>query len=188
MESGFRRIFWGLLFIFIKINIGTIDIFPDFLGAYFIYSGCNILKEREDSFNRTITVAKLLILLEVITQLVVLVIPFTNNSQMCQSMIMTFGDFCLGLMILYILYFIGEGIYNITAEKDFEILMDKFNFRWKLKAYSFLLGQMFIPFVYNIESLFITIPMMILTIIQFIAGILILVSINTAKKNWFNLI
>ena len=41
---------------------------------------------------------------------------------------------------------------------------------------------MLVPFVYNVESSVITIPILILTIIQFIADILILASINTAKK------
>ena len=182
MESSFRRIFWGVLFIFFEFKIGTVDVFPNFLGAYLIYSGCNRLKDRENSFNKVINVAKVLIVFEVIEQLVVLEIPFTNNSPMGQSMIMTFSDFCLGIMLLYSLYYICKGIYNIAAENDFKLLMDKSSFRWKLKAYSFLLGQMFIPFVYNVESSFVTIPITILIIIQFVSGILILALINTAKK------
>ncbi|HEY5525886.1 MAG TPA: hypothetical protein VIK26_11215 [Clostridium sp.] len=182
MESGFRRIFWGMLFIFVEFKIGNVDVLPNFLGAYLVYSGCNRLKDREDSFNRVINVAKLLTVLEIIKFVAVLAIPFTNNSQMWQSMIMTFGDFCLGIMNLYILYYIFKGIYNIAAENDFRFLMDNSNFRWKLKFYSFLLGQMLVPFVYNLESSVITIPILILTIIQFVADILILASINTAKK------
>ena len=126
--------FGELLFIFIEVKIGSVDVLPNFLGAYLIYSGCNILKDREDSFNRVINVAKLLIVLEIIKLLVVLAIPFTNNSPMWQSMIMTFGDFCLGIMNLYILYYICKGIYNIAAENDFKFLMDNSNFRWKLKV------------------------------------------------------
>lgn len=182
MESGFRRIFWGVLFIFVEFNIGSVDALPDFLGAYLIYIGCNRLKDRENSFNKVINVAKSLIVLEIIKLVVVLTIPFTNNSPMWQSMIMTFGDFWLGIMNLYILYYICKGIYNIAVENDFRFLMDTSNFRWKLKCYSFLLGQMLMPFVYNIESSVITIPLVILKIIQFIANILILVLINTAKK------
>jgi hypothetical protein len=187
MESGFRRIFWGVLFIFVEVTIGSVDILPNFLGAYFIYSGCKKLKEIEESFNRVINTTKLFIGLEVINSLVILLVPFTNDSQMLQSMIMTVGNLLLGIVELYIIYHICQGIYNIAAGNDFSFIMDKSNFRWKFKCYSFLLVQMLIPFSYNVEHLFITVPITILTIAEFVAYILILFLINTAKKELIEL-
>ncbi len=39
MEQGFRKIFWGFLIALFNINIGTINILPDFLGYFIIGSG-----------------------------------------------------------------------------------------------------------------------------------------------------
>ncbi|MBP1927208.1 hypothetical protein J2Z76_003105 [Sedimentibacter acidaminivorans] len=39
MEQGYRKVFWGFLIVLFNINIGPINILPDFLGYFIIGSG-----------------------------------------------------------------------------------------------------------------------------------------------------
>ena len=45
LYKGISQIAWGYLFIFLHINIGTVDILPDFAGYVLFLSAINILKE-----------------------------------------------------------------------------------------------------------------------------------------------
>lgn len=56
LYKGISQAAWGYLFIFLHINIGTVDILPDFAGYILFLSAINILKEfiAELSLIRTI--------------------------------------------------------------------------------------------------------------------------------------
>lgn len=56
MEDKYRKIFWGFIITIFNINLGPINILPDFLGYLFIGAGLgNILDEFE---NNNIKIAK----------------------------------------------------------------------------------------------------------------------------------
>ena len=70
MKSGFIRIFWGLLFVFLDIRINSIDLFlPDFVGYILIASGLGLLASRDRSF-RTARVMAIIMIFFSLTDLV----------------------------------------------------------------------------------------------------------------------
>ncbi|GIO25882.1 hypothetical protein [Ornithinibacillus bavariensis] len=46
MKSSFTKIFWGFIFVFLELHIMVIDILPDPLGYYLIYSGITALAKK----------------------------------------------------------------------------------------------------------------------------------------------
>lgn len=51
MEQGYKKIFWGFLITVFDINIGPINILPDFIGYYIIGSGIYIIYEKFENNN-----------------------------------------------------------------------------------------------------------------------------------------
>ena len=50
IKQSFMRIFWGLLFIVLDINISNFDVMPDFIGYILIYSALNSLEQFHPRF------------------------------------------------------------------------------------------------------------------------------------------
>ena len=68
MKQGYKKIFWGFLIVLFNINIGPVNILPDFLGYFIIGSGLSVIQgEFENkSLKKANKVAKLLFLYTVI--------------------------------------------------------------------------------------------------------------------------
>ncbi len=45
MEQGYKKIFWGFLIAIFDINLGSVNILPDFIGYFILGSGVYILYE-----------------------------------------------------------------------------------------------------------------------------------------------
>ncbi|MCC3356046.1 hypothetical protein [Bacillus sp. REN16] len=61
---NFKRIFWGYIFILIEIHLFVIDLLPDPIGYYFIYSGISAVSPENRIGNK---LKKLLIVLMIIS-------------------------------------------------------------------------------------------------------------------------
>ncbi len=51
MEQAYRKIFWGFLIVLFNINIGPLNILPDFLGYFIIGSGLTIIVNEFENKN-----------------------------------------------------------------------------------------------------------------------------------------
>lgn len=51
MEAGYKKIFWGFLITIFNINLGTINILPDFVGYYIMGSGTYKIYEQYENGN-----------------------------------------------------------------------------------------------------------------------------------------
>lgn len=62
MEKGYKKIFWGFLITIFNINIGPVNLLPNFIGYYFIGSGLNLIYEEfeNDNFKRANTISNFL--------------------------------------------------------------------------------------------------------------------------------
>lgn len=62
MEKGYKKMFWGFLITIFDINLGHINILPDFIGYYIMGSGIYILYSefKNDNFKRANTLANVL--------------------------------------------------------------------------------------------------------------------------------
>lgn len=46
MNKAFNKIFWGIMLVYVNVNIGSFDILPNFIGFLLIYFGINeLIKE-----------------------------------------------------------------------------------------------------------------------------------------------
>jgi hypothetical protein len=62
MKVGFKRIFWGLLFVVLDVRINSIDLFlPDFVGYILIVSGLGLLAPHDKWFRRARVMAIIMI-------------------------------------------------------------------------------------------------------------------------------
>lgn len=62
MKVGFKRIFWGLLFVFLDLRINSLDLFlPDFVGYILIVSGLGLLAPHDKWFRRARVMAIIMI-------------------------------------------------------------------------------------------------------------------------------
>lgn len=48
LYKGFRKIFWGFIFVFIEIHIIAIDILPDPVGYFLIYTGMKLVNIHDE--------------------------------------------------------------------------------------------------------------------------------------------
>ena len=49
-----NKIFWGLIFIFVNINLGALDILPNFVGYLLVSSGMKEVEESQTFASRTV--------------------------------------------------------------------------------------------------------------------------------------
>lgn len=183
MSKGFKKIFWGLIFLLIDFNLGPVSIFPDFIGFFLIFIGCSNLASEDISFEKASKVASLWSFLVLANGIRGVLYPFTNESLTMYSFLAIGIDLFLGIGRLYIVYHICRGIYNMAKNRELNYTMDHCRYRWNFLLVTFILIQCMQPFVYNIYSEIINAVLAILAVIQFIAYILIITLVNAAKKD-----
>jgi hypothetical protein len=62
-ERGFRRIFWGLVFVVLDFELNGFNVLPDFLGFVLVTMGLGLLVPLHDRFRQARILAALLIVL-----------------------------------------------------------------------------------------------------------------------------
>ena len=169
--KGYNRLFWGMVFISFNINLGFINILPDFAGYIFIYSGLSILSSQHKLYEKGKTPAAILILLTLKD-----IWHDPNNN------ILTVQFYDIGLVTLiigtitiiikvYLLYILCKGIYELCKERGLNKLMDSIISSWKFYFAISLIYVAYVPFSINLYSEFRVIFIIIVGIIQTIAAI-----------------
>ncbi len=69
MFSGYRLIFWGIFFISFHINLGNLQLLPNFIGWAMIAGGVGRLRNRQpsESFHKASILAFIAVIYSVIT-------------------------------------------------------------------------------------------------------------------------
>ena len=62
IQQSFMRIFWGLLFVVLDINLSNIDVIPDFLGYILIYTALNSLEQFHPQFRNAKRFASVMVI------------------------------------------------------------------------------------------------------------------------------
>lgn len=62
MKRGYKRVFWGLILVIFNINIGPVNILPDFMGYFLISIGLSTIRSEyeNDSFKLSAVIANIL--------------------------------------------------------------------------------------------------------------------------------
>lgn len=184
MEYGYKKIFWGFIFTFLDINLGTFDILPNFLGYYFIYLGCVKLAEEDEYFSKACTPAMFLIGMEVILLI---------NKVFMQDPLRIYGGFSMmGTIIglatrvvgIVLLYYVIKGIYNVSERNNNKDMMKKSKFIWNMLFGLFVIEEFITPFYINTNFKFLSVILVITVLVNLVINIKLLILIKRSSKEF----
>lgn len=113
MGKDLKKIFYGLLIIFININIAGIDIVNDIFGYVLIVSGLNNLYDLTK--NRKFKISKYIY----IVQLTVYFLSMFLNSPFSSSTQNMYLPIVIGLMLqILAIYYMYEGLINLNLSDE----------------------------------------------------------------------
>jgi hypothetical protein len=123
-ESGYNKLFWGMIFIIFNINIGIINLLPNFIGYILIFSGLGILSEQHDIYGKGKTPAVILTIITVKDIVNMGNINFLNGQYQINNLWFSAAGVVEKLLSLYLIFIICKGIYLLAEEGGFTELRD----------------------------------------------------------------
>ncbi|MDF2505332.1 hypothetical protein [Clostridium sp.] len=179
-DTGYNRLFWGMVVIIFHINLGPISVLPSFVGYMLIYSGLNILSAQHKIYEKGRLPAIIL---------VILTLKDVWHNQ--DNSIMIGNSYNLGLatMIigavtavvdLYLIYIICKGICELCKERELDSIMTNTTDAWKLYFVISLIFLICVPFSINLPVNY-NMAMIIIGIIKGIATICIMVMVRKCR-------
>ncbi|MCB2307466.1 hypothetical protein LGL08_15615 [Clostridium estertheticum] len=178
---GYKRLFWGMLFIIFDINLGSINIMPDFIGYIFIYSGLNVLVSQHKGYEKAKVPAVTLILLTLKD------VVYNSNNNILSGQVYSLGLITIvsatvvTIIKLYLIYVLCETIYEICKERGLNELMESARGSCKFYSVISLLYMVYYPLSINLHLDLKIIIIFILVIIQIIASISVASLLNKCK-------
>ena len=149
---GYRKLFWGIMVITFNINLGFLNVLPDFIGYWMIYSALSLLEAQHEIYKKGKPIALLLIVLTLKD-----IVRVDNSDFLVEAFgINPIWAMLLGslvtLLSLYLIYIMCEGVYQLSAERGCEVLRNNTGFRFK--AYALLTGiyLLYMPFSLNMAQ------------------------------------
>lgn len=174
-ESAYNKLFWGMMFIIFNINLGVINIMPDFIGYALIMSGLNILTKQHSIFEKGKIPAVILCIITLKDIVNLGTVDLLNGGFQMSSPWLTAIGVVESLLKLYLIYIICRGIYLLAEERGLTELKDSIKGRFYFYFALQLVMLFYIPFSLNISRNIS--PLMILVVIiniiaaLFIAGL-----------------
>jgi hypothetical protein len=181
LREGFQKIFWGWILVFIEIHIIAIDILPDPIGYFLIYSGLLLLINEYEAGANAKNMAAVLMLVSIPT-------IFIQNGSIDQ---IGSGMFLSGLFIymniveilnLILAYFIFHLLISVAYQKDNQELLNRTKSTFKLYMISMLLLTFLEPFAMNLTRDLITGFIVFSSIYGLVLQIVFLVLIHKFSK------
>lgn len=148
--SDYNKLFWGMIFIIFNINLGSVNILPDFVGYILIYIGLSSLSSQHPIYNK----GKLpSIILAVLTIKTIVNQQNTNFLGLPQGDILSTAIGLISTMInLYLIYIICSGIYLLADNRGLEGFKDSASGRYKAYLVNTIIFQFLLSFSMNMSS------------------------------------
>lgn len=163
-ESAYNKLSWGMVFIIFNINLGPINILPNFIGYLLILSGLSVLSEQHPAFEKGKIPAGILV---IITLKDIINFGTVNSLQG----VVPAGNLWLSalgaveqLLSLYVIYIICRGIYLVAEARGLEQLMDSSKARFYFYLFINAIILFYTPFSINLSrntSMFMIIPVLV---------------------------
>lgn len=178
-SSGYIKLFWGMIFIIFDFRLGNINILPDFVGYVFILLGLSNLSLQCKFYNKAKLPAVILMVQTLFNIPYDLLNVASANDKLgvFRILLMVFN----GIVNLYLMYNVFNGIYEVSNQNNLENLMDKTSALAKFYYVATLIYLFYIPFLLNVsqsENFF----MIVVIIIKSIAEILVAVMFMKCKS------
>lgn len=144
LYEGFRKIFWGFIFVFLEIHLIAIDILPDPLGYYLIFKGLKQVNNHFEVESR----GKLLAL-----GLVYFSLPtvFLQNTSIEQVSCWFFYMSIIGILNLVLAFNIFKIMVLIATNRKESNLLRRTEITFKVYMISMFLITFFEPFSINMN-------------------------------------
>lgn len=153
-EPAYNKLFWGMMFIVFNINLGPINIMPNFIGYMLILSGLNILANQQSQFEKGKTPAFILILLSImdivnIEGADILNVGLSINN--LAAIFITAIGVVENLICIYLIYILCKGIYLLSEERGIVELKESARVRFNYYLITAVILLFFTPFTLNLS-------------------------------------
>lgn len=177
-SSGYVKLFLGMIFVIFDFRLGNINILPDFVGYIFILLGLSNLSTQCEFYNKAKIPAAILMVQTLFNIPYDLVNTVYTDEKLgvFRILLIVFN----GIVNLYLMYNIFNGVYETSKRNNLEKLMDRTSALSKFYYITALIYIFYMPFLLNIsqsENFF----MILVIIIKSIAGILTAVMFMKCK-------
>lgn len=148
--SCFKKMFWAMIFIIFNINLGKINILPNFIRYMLIYSALNILESQHEIYRKgkiPAVVLSALTLRDIFGSSSINILSGQNHT--VDIWLMLLGA-VIAVLDIYLIYIICRGIYLVADCR--ELLALKQSAETRLNYYILISGVMtfYTPFSMNI--------------------------------------
>ncbi|QUI24594.1 hypothetical protein HZI73_20810 [Vallitalea pronyensis] len=148
MGKSYQYIFWGIVFVFIDINMGPLDIMPDIIGYFLIINGLSKLYHLTE--NRGFFIAKSAGVILTVFSIFNLLVRFSGGLEHAPIVGMAVGVI-VQMIQLVMVFYIYEGTITSLAHEDHHLTV-RMKSGQKLFAYLYLITAFITPFMLNIED------------------------------------
>ncbi|SHF70569.1 hypothetical protein [Ornithinibacillus halophilus] len=181
MRNEFLKIFWGFLFVLIEIHIAVIDLLPDPIGYYLIYSGISSLTQEHQIGKKATNWASALCVISIPS---VFVQQAVDTMRVLSEWSIYF--LILGLLKLILVFYVFQVLLELAKRHEARDLASYTKKLFKAYVVIMLVIQIIQPFIINIppeimHSLLFIIPVTIL-IMEVIFIVLIFKYRNLREK------
>lgn len=189
-SDGFKKIFIGLIFVFLDIVI-FINWLPDFIGYILMLEGCVMLSPKEKLFQKTIKPLKILTGISIIKLLIFifphLILNLSDAVIMEDSIYFFIAKESLNIVStvlwIYVVFYLLKGVYAMVAERGDNTILRHIRFTMVCYLTLFAIEHIMTSLLYNIDFAGVIRTIAIFVIgAEAVCNILILVIINRSKK------
>jgi uncharacterized protein YhhL (DUF1145 family) len=175
-ESGYSRLFLGMMFIIFNINIGAINLLPNFIGFMLIFSGLGILAVQNKFYEKGRIPAVILIIMTLKDIINYGNVNLLDKAFEMKNLLLSALGVVELLITIYLIYIICKGINLLSDERGLIELRDSARVRFNFYFVISVVLLFFTPFSINLSksvNLFMALVAIInLIALLFIAGLI----------------
>ena len=149
---AYNKLFWGFVFVFIRINIGNLDLLPNFIGYFLIYNGVNTLISQHRAFNNARVPALLMCILSIKDVYKARPQYFLDTSIITKNILWIFYDEIGFIIMFYIVFCVVRAIYLLAEERELEELSKNAKNYWRAYFITASASSIINPFLLNLSK------------------------------------
>lgn len=162
--SSYNKLFWAMLLITFDINLGPINILPNFIGYILIYSALNELQHQHKIYEK----GKIPSIILTILTIKNVIHDDSNNLLSGQFTPVNYSlmalDSVVSIINIYLIYIICKGIYLLCLERELRELENSAISRWIVFLTISIAIIFYMPFSLNMTIQFKSILILIVFI------------------------
>lgn len=145
LYEGFRKIFWGFILVFVEIHLMVIDILPDPIGYYLIFSGIRLVNHYFGFTNKGKQVALGLVFLSLPTL-------FIQNQSVIQMSGSSIYLSLIGIINLVLAFYLFQLMVSIAKQREDDSLHQRTTTMFKIYMVTMFFVTFLEPFSINMTE------------------------------------